>query len=331
MRRLTIKILILAFLWTFVLTGCGSADATIEKSETQVIRIATDLSAEDAAYRQLKRFAQRLYDASEGQFTIKLYKEGQWDSNEALAEYLTTGALEMVCLSTDIWAAETPYYELYGYPALFGDAYAVTSYALSDNGQAALKASNKYNLLGFAANGYSYFLHKFWAENYYNYKGSTFYADISATTANTLKGLGINAVNTENNTPGVNHIVTEGDLNYLVQINVVNESNYLSNPEVYYNLELVAVSPLFWESLSKDEQNILREAFNGALKEECDYQAARELKEILPQGGVSLIPWTKESRMQAYQALRSTTENYLRTSQNPLGSYFLPVYNEAVN
>ena len=54
MRRFTAAILIL-LLAMFTLTGCGKSE---EKDQKQItVRIATDLNENDAAYRQLKRFA----------------------------------------------------------------------------------------------------------------------------------------------------------------------------------------------------------------------------------------------------------------------------------
>lgn len=321
MRRFTAAILIL-LLAMFTLTGCGKSE---EKDQKQItVRIATDLNENDAAYRQLKRFAAKAEEASEGEIKVKLYPEAKWDSNDSLLAYLDTGALEMVCLRTDRLTAEVPEYALYSYPSLFSDAGAVSSYALSDSGRQALAMSKNYHLLGFTANGYSYFLHRFWAENYANYRGRSFYAELADTTASALDGLGIRVINEENSTPGMNHILTEGELDYLLQVNVINESDYITDPNVYYNLEITAVSPLFWQKLSDDEQNILTEAFNNALKEECAYQKDRSLKEILPEGGAGFIPWSTENKQTAYQALRYLSENYIMSSQNALGSYFMP-------
>lgn len=320
MKRFTAAILILVMaILTF---GCGKSEEQAQK--TLVVRIATDLNENDAAYRQLKRFAAKAEEASEGEIKVKLYPSGKWDSNDSLLAYLDTGALEMVCLRTDRLTAEVPEYALYSYPSLFTDAGAVSSYALSDGGRKALLMSKNYHLLGFTANGYSYFLHRFWAENYANYRGRSFYANLADTTASALNGLGIRVINEENNTPGLSHILTEGELSYLLQVNVINESDYITDPNVYYNLEITAVSPLFWQKLSDNEQNILTEAFNNALKEECAYQKDRTLKEILPEGGASFIPWSAENKQAAYQALRYLSENYIRSSQNVLGSYFMP-------
>ncbi len=324
MKRLGASVLLIAFLGTLGLCGCGREDNETQAVQ-KVVRIATDLRADDAAYRQLKRFAQNIDDLSEGQFKIKLYESGKWDADDALLDYLDTGAVEMACVAHDKLTAQIPQYELYSYPSLFSDAEQVGKYALSEAGQTALNLSSEYKMLGFGANGYSYFLHKYWAENYYNYKGTSFYAQISQTSANALKNLGIGINIGENNTPGFNHIVTEGYLAYLEQVNVVNESNYVSDPDVYYNLELVAVSRKFWNDLSADEQAMITEAFNTALKEECAYQKGREFREILANGGVSFIPWSANSKQAAYQALRPLSENYIRESQNILGGYFLPV------
>lgn len=324
MKRLGASVLLIAFLCTLGLCGCSREDNEVQSSQ-KVVRIATDLRADDAAYRQLKRFAQNINDLSEGQFKIKLYESGKWDADDSLLDYLDTVAVEMVCVAHDKLTAQIPQYELYSYPSLFSDAEQLSKYALSEAGQAALNLSSDYQMLGFGANGYSYFLHKYWAENYYNYKGSSFYAQIPQTSANALKNLGIGINIGENNTPGFNHIVTEGYLAYLEQVNVVNESNYVSDPDVYYNLELVAVSQKFWNDLSADEQAMITEAFNTALKEECAYQKGREFREVLANGGVSFISWSEASKQAAYQALRPLTENYIRESQNALGGYFLPV------
>ena len=95
MRRFTAAILIL-LLAMFTLTGCGKSE---EKDQKQItVRIATDLNENDAAYRQLKRFAAKAEEASEGEIKVKLYPEDKWDSNDSLLAYLDTGALEMVCL-----------------------------------------------------------------------------------------------------------------------------------------------------------------------------------------------------------------------------------------
>ena len=105
MRRFTAAILIL-LLAMFTLTGCGKSE---EKDQKQItVRIATDLNENDAAYRQLKRFASKAEEASEGEIKVKLYPEAKWDSNDSLLAYLDTGALEMVCLRTDRLTAEVP-------------------------------------------------------------------------------------------------------------------------------------------------------------------------------------------------------------------------------
>jgi len=310
-----------------VLLSCGcSADKQAIQSTTQstVIRIATDLTEHDAAYRQLKRFQQKLQDIAGDSIKLKLYQQGEWDSDNSLLDYLEAGSVEMVCLSTNHLTAKIPQYTLYSYPALFSSADDVAVYALSSQGQAALAINPEYQSLGFLANGYIYFQHLFLADNMYSYQGSNFYSLLDTPAADSLKALGIRLYNQENNSPGLNHVADEGYLNTLVNLNVVNESSYLTDPDFLYSLEVCLVNQEFWQSLSLDEQNMLTEAFNHSLKEECTYQNNRYLSEILADGGISFYPWSKERKQEIYYALRWMSENYITKSQNPLGSYFLP-------
>lgn len=63
-RRFTAAILIL-LLAMFTLAGCGKSE---EKDQKQItVRIATDLNENDAAYRQLKRFAAKSRGGLRGQ------------------------------------------------------------------------------------------------------------------------------------------------------------------------------------------------------------------------------------------------------------------------
>ena len=305
------------------LSGCGGGDYDEAKQMT-VIRLATDLSEKDAAYRQLERFSQKVNESSEGQIQIKLYADSEWDSSSSLLDYLNAGALEMVCLSTDSLTEVIPQYALYSYPSLFADAQSVYAYAKSEAGQAALSINPEYQILGFAANGYLYFQHLFVADNLYSYDGGVFYGTVSDTVAEAISWLKIRFTNEENNTPGLNHVLAEGYLNYLIDLNVINESSYLTDPDVFYLLEAVMVNQSFWQRLSAQEQEIITSAFYSALEEECTYQNNLELEEILPQGGISFYPWSIENKTQIYQYLRSLSENYILESQNPLGSYFIP-------
>ena len=304
------------------LFGCGNGGD--EQKETIVIRLATDLTEADAAYRQLLRFSQKADELSQGQIQIKLYQDGEWDNSSSLLDYLDAGALEMICLSTANLTEAIPQYALYSYPSLFPNALSVYEYASSNSGQAALAINPQYQALGFAANGYLYFQHLFTADNLYSYSGGSFYGTADEITIEALNWLKIRFTNEENNTPGLNHVLDEGYLNYLVDLNVINESSYLTDPDILYCLEAVLVNQDFWQDLDEDLQQILSSSFNESLKEECTYQNNRELKEILPQGGVSFYPWSAENKTQIYQYLRPMSDNYILESQNPLGSYFVP-------
>lgn len=306
------------------LCGCGNGDDA--QKQTAVIRLATDLSENDAAYRQLERFSQKVDERSEGQIQIKLYQENEWDNFSSLLDYLEAGALEMICLATSELTEVIPQYELYSYPSLFPNASDVYAYAASSAGQNALAINPQYHCLGFAANGYFYFQHLFVADNLYSYNGGSFYSDgkTNEVMSAALSWLSIRFANEENNTPGLNHVLDEGYLNYLVDLNVINESSYLSDPDILYSLEIALINDDFWQDLSQEEQEILTSAFLESLEEECTYQNNRELSELLPQGGVSFYPWSAENKTQIYQYLRTMTQNYILESQNPLGNYFVP-------
>lgn len=322
MRRLTALILIFLSL---CLGGCAAGgDKASQQVETIVLRLASDLSADDAAYRQLKRFAQKTDELSGGQIKIKLYAENEWDTSSSLLDYLAVGALEMVCLSSANLQEVIPQYALFSYPCLFPTANSVADYALSAQGQAALGIDPQYQALGFAANGYLYFQHLFAADNLYSYSGSTFYGLAAEPVRTALKVLNMRFNNEENNAPGLNHLANEGYINYLVDLNVVNESSYLTDPDVFYSLEVVLIDPNCWQSLRDEEQSILTRAFNESLKEECAYQNNRALNELVADGGISFAPWSSENKAFIYQTLRPLTENYILESQNPLGNYFLP-------
>lgn len=322
MRRMTALILLIFSLY---LGGCSwGRTAPDTQTPEVVVRLASDLSSDDAAYRQLKRFAQKTDELSEGQIKIKLYSAGEWDDTSSLAEYLQTGTLEMAALSTARVQEFIPQYALYSYPCLFPTAAAVADYALSAQGQAALNINEQYRLIGFAANGYLYFQHLFAADSLYGYSGSSFYGQADAPVANALKQLNIRFTNEENNAPGLNHLASEGYIRHLVELNVVNESSYLTDPDIFYALEAVMVNQDFWQGLPAESQALLTRAFNESLKEECAYQANRALSEILPKGGISFAPWSADNKTLIYRYLRPFTENYLTESQNPLGSYFLP-------
>ena len=306
----------------FFCGGCSTSST--ENQQQQTIRLISDLPKESAGYRQLERFEKEVEIASDGAIQVCLYAQNQWDSDTTLNEYVQADMVEMACVSTTVLSETIPEYRLFDLPCLFSQSTDVAQYQ-QQYGQQMLAYAQKDNQMGFGlvANGY-YYLQQ-------NVRPITTEADFSGLILNGRYNekhrdgyalLGVQLKDGFDKALTGNRSMTEGDLAQLIQVNAVNEGSYLSDPQLFYALEVCLVWKTWWNGLNVETQQLLRKAFDKSLEKESDYQNQQGVEWLAPLGGISYNPLSNEVKERLYLQLLPMMQAEIAASQNPLGSGF---------
>ncbi len=272
--------------------GCGGP------REVKVIKLAHGLDQQHSVHKGMLFMGERLAEKSGGTMRVDVYSSGQLGSERECLELVQIGGLAMTKVSASVLESFAPEFKVFGLPYLFRDD--AHMYAVLDGpiGREILEAPRSKFLLGLC---------------YYDSGSRSFYASRPIRTPEDLKGLKIRVQESPmafalirafgaSATP-----ISWGELYTALQQGVVDGAE--NNPpsfhlarhyEVcsYYTLDehtsipdVVLISTHFWESLTAQEQQWVKEAAaeSAAYQRKLWAESTVESLAAVEQAGVEII------------------------------------------
>ncbi len=269
-----------------ILIGCQS------ESRIRVLKLAHVLDPSHPVHKGMVYMAEKVKEKSQGRMRVDIYPSGQLGQERDLIELLQIGSLAMTKVSTAPLEAFVPEMKIFGIPYVFRDDEHRWKVLNGEIGKRLLLAGEKFFLRGMC---------------YYDAGSRSFYTkEVPINTPANLKGLKIRVMKSLTSFKMVQSLggsptpIPWGELYTALQQGVVDgaENNppsfYLSRHyEVckYYSLDehtsvpdILLMSTVVWQSLSRQEQQWLQEAVDESVEhqkklwKESSDEALREVQ-----------------------------------------------------
>lgn len=329
-KRVIASFLLLAIL---LMSGCskGTSPVRSDKTETMILRLATDLSEESHGYRQLEDFQKRLSSASGGRLQVKLYPTEAWSEDDSLLSYLGLETLELVCVSTQRLAAEVSDFGIFDLPYLFSDRTQLAQYLTGAKGQEALALTEPlgYQALGFVGNGQQYFLQTRGPAMEMGWTGLTMAIEQRPLWLQSLAAVGIHTVD-----PSIAgtfydaRCVGEAEVKTLMTQQIVNEGTYLNEPDMFYNIEVVLGDGKWWDALAESDRTLISDAFGQALAQNMQTMQSTGAIDVFSEGGVTVDAVSAEQKLTLYQQTAGVREQYFYSGASALAGQWVTLVPE---
>lgn len=320
----------LMLLAILIMSGCSAAAGPVRsaKTETMVLRLATDLSEESPGYRQLEDFQKRLSSASGGRLQVKLYPTGTWSEDDSLISYLGLETLELVSISTQRLAAEVPDFGIFDLPYLFSDRTQLAQYLTGAKGKEALALTEPlgYQALGFVGNGQQYFLQTRGPALEMGWTGLTMAIEQRPLWLQSLAAVGIRTVD-----PSIAgtfydaRCVGEAEVKKLMTQQIVNEGTYLNETEMFYNIEVVLADGKWWNALAESDRTLISDAFAQALEQNMQTMQSTWAADVFADGGISVDAVSAEQKLTLYQQTAGIREQYFYSGASTLAGQWVTI------
>lgn len=265
----------------------------------KTLYLAHSLPTSHPVHQGIVDFARYVEENSGGELAVKIFPDGQLGTEREVLELLQIGSVAMTKVSAATMANFAPEYEVLGVPYLFRDKKHLFDVLEGDIGKDLLNSSRNYWLQGLC---------------FYDAGSRSFYTvDTPIRTPEDLQGLKIRVMNHQMSVEMVNALggsatpMAFGELYTALQQGVVDGAE--NNPpslvssnhyEVcnYYSLDehslipdVLVIGTKFWDKLTEEEQQWVREAAQASVITQKQYwaESVAECMEILEEAGVEVI------------------------------------------
>jgi tripartite ATP-independent transporter DctP family solute receptor len=306
----TITSFIILFVFYLCISGCK-----VDRSE-RVLKLAHVLDTSHPVHKGMVFMAKRLSEISEKSMRVDIYPSGQLGQERDLIELLQIGSLAMTKVSTAPLEAFVPEMKIFGIPYVFRDHEHCWKIFNGPIGKKLLLAGEKYFLRGMC---------------YYDAGSRSFYTkDRPINSPEDLTGLKIRVMKSNVALKMVQALggsptpIPWGELYTSLQQGVVDgaENNppsfYFSRHyEVckYYSLDehtsvpdILLMSTVVWNSLSKQEQNWLQQAVDESVEYQKNVwkESSDESLQKVQEAGVKVIYPDKEPFREAVKEMHES-------------------------
>lgn len=254
------------FLFVVLLVGCSS------KTEVKTLNLAHSLNTSHPVHLGIERLAKLVDEKSGGQLKIKIFPNQQLGSEREVLELLQIGSIGMTKVSTAAIENFVPEFRVYSLPYLFRDDSHVQAVLNGEIGKELLLAGEDYWLRGLT---------------YYDAGKRSFYTkEKPVLSPSDLEGLKVRVMESQMSMSMVRSLngsptpISFGELYTALQQGVVdgaenNPPSYVTSRHYevakYYSLDehtmipdLLLISTLQWNNLSKQEQQWIQEAADSS-------------------------------------------------------------------
>lgn len=283
------------------LAGCGSSnddsnqnDGNASSSDEIVMRIATGSNESHAHVKGFEKLKEILEEESDGRFKVEIFHSGALGGDREMIESVQVGSLESAVTSIGSLASFSKEFEIFNFPFLFPSKEVADSVLDGPMGQEILDGLTESNMIGlnFWEQGYNHLTNnKRPVENMEDLQGLKIRTIGNDIQLDTINELGANATPMEFTElfTALQQGAVDGQQNNieLVHSNKFYEvQKYMTLTGHVYGPSAMLISTSFYESLSEDDQEMLRNAANTARDEarklirESEEEKLEELKEF---------------------------------------------------
>lgn len=298
MKRVSVLLLTISMLFLTACADSGSNSPGNEAShnstseDTRVLRFATDLSEDYVSTVSLKKFAEEVYEKTNGAIEIDIYAGGQLGEEASCIEQVQMGALDMTKSSMGALTSYNETLSLLGLPYLFKSTEHMWTVLNSEIGQDWLDSMSGTGMkgLGWIDTGSRCFYSIDPLESLEDFDGLKIRSMTSSIYVDTIEALGATAITMPANDvysalqTGVVY-AAENAIPAIMDRSHQELCHYLLLDAHNYLPEMILISESVWESFSSEEQAILQECIDNfevnhrAAQAEADAEAIEKLKD----------------------------------------------------
>lgn len=292
------------------------------KAEVKKIRAGVGITSEHPQYQGLLKFKELVEERTNGEIVVDTFHSGQMGDDRTMMESLQLGSLEVALPSTAPVANFIPEFSVFEFPFLFPSQDVANTVLYGEVGQQFLDMLQTQNMVGLA----------YWEDGFRNVTNSK--REIA--TLEDLKGLSIRTMENDlhidafralgvNPTPmafaelftAMQQKTIDGQENpfatiYYEKFNEV--QGYVSNTQHINSRQVFIVSKMFFDDLTEEQQQIVREAaieageYQGKLIREKSQYYLEELQKR----GMVYTEISEEERNKMREAVQPVIDKYAK-------------------
>jgi len=318
----------LLLVFMLALVGCGSSGAVNQQGqegsgsggETKMMKLAVVTPKERSLTQGLYKFEEIVERETNGKIQVEVYPDGQLGGDRDVLEGLQLGTIEGTTVSTGPVAAFAPRFNVFDLPFLFKDEQ--TAYEVLDGpiGQELLEDLTEVGIIGlnYWENGFRHLTN--------NVREVKTMEDIKGLKIRTLENdLHIDAWTALGALPtpipytelyvALQQGVVDGQENPYGNIQTAKfyeVQKYLTNTGHIYNASPFMISKKFWDTLTPEEQEIIRKAADEArdYQRELNRKESEEALQFLKEQGMIITDLPSEERQKILEVMQPIYEKY---------------------
>lgn len=322
MKKKKLLILLISALLV-VLAACGGGKTSGNsngKGGPKLIRTGTPLNPDHPTYLGLVKFKEIVEERTNGEITVETYHSAQLGDDRSMIENTQLGSQEVAIAGNATLGNFVPEYKVLEFPFLFPNEEVTDVVLDGEIGQKLFEKLPQHDFVGLA----------YWENGFRHVTNSKRPVE----TVEDLKGLKLRTMENElhieafqalgaNPTPmsfgelfsGMQQGTVDGQENPYVTIALskFNEvQDYISNTGHVYSPSILVVNKSFYEGLTEEQQQILREAGieAGNYQRKLNREANVKYLEELQEQGMKFTEITPENREKMIQKVKPVIEKH---------------------
>ncbi|WP_394244726.1 TRAP transporter substrate-binding protein [Vibrio astriarenae] len=244
-------------------------------ANAKTLTLGHAMNLESAAHAGMEIFAEKVSEKSNGEMNVRIFPNGMLGSERDQAEQVVTGAIDMAKINGSLAESFEPTYKAISIPFLFRDADHMHTFMRSEAAEKLLQSSEGKGFVGLT-------LYDSGSRSFYSSKPIETPEDLaglkirvpeSPTMMEMVRLLGARATPvpfTEVYTALQQGVIdaAENNISSLVEMKHSEVAKYYSMNEHMMTPDLIMISENTWNSLSPDQQTIVKEAALESMEEE---------------------------------------------------------------
>lgn len=292
------------------------------KGEVKTIRAGIGLNDAHPQYKGLLRFKEIVEEKTNGQIVVETYHSGQLGDDRTMTEALQLGSQEVTIPSTAPLANFVPEYSVFDFPFLFPSEEVADKVLDGEVGQKFLDKLEAQNLVGLA----------YWENGFRDVTNSKH----EVATAADFKGLKLRTMENDlhleafralgaNPTPmaftelftALQQKTVDGQENPVATIflqKYYEVQSHVSNTHHIYSPFVFLMSKSFYDGLTEEQQNIVKEAAleAGKYERELNREANAQYLDDLQKEGMTYTEITPEAREEMVKIVQPVLDKYAK-------------------
>jgi tripartite ATP-independent transporter DctP family solute receptor len=241
----------------------------------KMLTLGHAMSLDSAAHQGMVIMAEKVKEKSNGDLTIKIFPNGQLGSERDQAEQVVTGAIDMAKINGGLAESFEPTFKVNALPFLFRDVEHMRTFMRSDAAEEMLVVSEGKGFIGLTF--YDSGTRSFYAKKPINSPADLAGMKVRVPGSPTMMEM-VNLLGGKATPVPFNEVYTalqqgvidgaENNISSLVEMKHSEVAKFYSMDQHMMTPDVIIISENKWNSLSADEQKILKEAAAESLEEQ---------------------------------------------------------------